>query len=93
MVAQINAVRVWPKGFFGLVKKFRVLLKIIIKSDWFNNTLMIAVLINTVIMALASYGISEEFEAKLDAGNLFFTWFFICEMTIKLTAIGVKKYV
>lgn len=54
---------------------------------------MIAVLINTVIMALASYGISEEFEAKLDAGNLFFTWFFICEMTIKLTAIGVKKYV
>ena len=54
---------------------------------------MIAVLINTVIMALASYGITEEFEAKLDAGNLFFTWFFICEMTIKLTAIGVKKYV
>lgn len=65
----------------------------IIKSDWFNNLLMIAVLINTVIMSLASYGITEEFEAKLDAGNLFFTWFFICEMTIKLTAIGVKKYV
>jgi hypothetical protein len=84
---------VWPKGFYGWVKKFRVLLKIIIKSDWFNNTLMIAVLINTVIMALASYGITKEFEAKLDAGNLFFTWFFICEMTIKLTAIGVKKYV
>lgn len=83
----------WPKGLYGWVKKFRVLLKMIIKSDWFNNLLMIAVLINTVIMSLASYGITEEFEAKLDAGNLFFTWFFICEMTIKLTAIGVKKYV
>jgi hypothetical protein len=84
---------VWPKGPYGWVKKFRVLLKMIIKSDWFNNVLMIAVLINTVIMSLASYGITKEFEAKLDAGNLFFTWFFICEMTIKLTAIGVKKYV
>ena len=83
----------WPKGLYGWVKKFRVLLKMIIKSDWFNNLLMIAVLINTVIMSLASYGITEEFQAKLDAGNLFFTWFFICEMTIKLTAIGVKKYV
>ena len=83
----------WPKGLYGWVKKFRVLLKMIIKSDLFNNLLMIAVLINTVIMSLASYGITEEFEAKLDAGNLFFTWFFICEMTIKLTAIGVKKYV
>ena len=83
----------WPKGLYGWVKKFRVILKMIIKSDWFNNLLMIAVLINTVIMSLASYGITEEFEAKLDAGNLFFTWFFICEMTIKLTAIGVKKYV
>jgi len=93
VVAQINGVRVWPKGFFGWVKKFRVLLKMIIKSDWFNNLLMIAVLINTVIMSLASYGITKEFEAKLDAGNLFFTWFFICEMTIKLTAIGVRKYV
>lgn len=65
----------------------------IIKADWFNNCLMAAVLINTVIMALASYGITAEFSAKLDSGNLFFTWFFICEMSIKLTAIGVKKYV
>ncbi len=65
----------------------------IIKADWFNNLLMIAVLINTAIMSLASYGITAEFSAKLDAGNLFFTWFFIIEMTIKLTAIGVKKYV
>ena len=92
-VSQINSVRVWPKGLFGYVKKFRVFLKMIIKADWFNNLLMIAVLINTVIMALASYGITADFQSKLDSANLFFTWFFICEMTIKMTAIGIRKYI
>jgi len=65
-VSQINAVRIWPKGFFGYVKKFRCFLKVIIKSDWFFSLIMLAVLINTVIMALASYGITAEFQAKLD---------------------------
>jgi hypothetical protein len=57
----INGVRVWPKGYFGWVKKFRVLLKMIIKANLFNNMLMAAVLCNTVIMSLASYGITPEF--------------------------------
>ena len=91
-IAQINAVRVWPKGFFGYVKKFRVFLKMIIKHSLFNNMLMAAVLANTAVMSLASYGISKEFAAGLDSANLFFTWFFICELVIKFTAIGVRKY-
>lgn len=60
-VSQINAMRVWPKGLFGYVKKFRVLLKMIIKHSLFNNMLMAAVLANTAVMSLASYGITEEF--------------------------------
>lgn len=84
--------RVWPKGLFGLVKKFRVLLKMIIKHSLFNNMLMAAVLANTAVMSLASYGITEAFQADLDSANLFFTWFFITEMAIKFTAIGVRKY-
>lgn len=51
--------RVWPKGLFGYVKKFRVLLKMIIKHSLFNNMLMGAVLANTAVMSLASYGITE----------------------------------
>ena len=92
VISQINAMRVWPKGLFGLVKKFRVLLKMIIKHSLFNNMLMAAVLANTAVMSLASYGITEAFQADLDSANLFFTWFFITEMGIKFTAIGVRKY-
>jgi hypothetical protein len=53
---------------------------------------MAAVLANTAVMSLASYGITESFQADLDSANLFFTWFFITEMGIKFTAIGVRKY-
>lgn len=91
-IVQINATRVWPKGLFGYVKKFRVFLKMIIKHSLFNNMLMGAVLANTAVMSLGSYGITAEFAAALDSANLFFTWFFICEMGIKFTAIGVRKY-
>jgi hypothetical protein len=64
----------------------------IIKHSLFNNMLMAAVLANTAVMSLASYGITESFQADLDSANLFFTWFFITEMGIKFTAIGVRKY-
>ena len=53
---------------------------------------MAAVLANTAVMALASYGITVELAANLDSANLFFTWFFICEMVLKFAAIGVRKY-
>lgn len=33
IIEKVNAVRVWPKGFFGWVKKFRCFLKIGIKHE------------------------------------------------------------
>lgn len=92
VVEQVNAVRVWPNGFLCYIKKIRVLLKMMIKSGWYNNLIMGAVLANTVLMGLASYGITDEFATALDNGNTFFTWFFVAEMIIKFSGIGVKKY-
>jgi len=66
IIENINAVRVWPKGFFGYVKKFRVFLKTIIRASSFDNLLMFMVIANTVVMSLGSYGISPEFESGLD---------------------------
>jgi len=52
-----------------------------------------SVLLNTFLMALDRYGLSEETKASYEFYNLIFTWIFIIEMGIKLLAIGVKKYV
>lgn len=52
-----------------------------------------AVVANTVVMALNSYGISAETSSNLDTANAFFTWFFIVELAIKVFCIGPKKYI
>lgn len=65
----------------------------ITKSSFFDNLMLGSVLLNTFLMALDRYGLSEETKASYEFYNLIFTWIFIIEMGIKLLAIGVKKYV
>jgi hypothetical protein len=89
ILEKLNAVRVWPKGFFGLVKKFRCFLKMGIKHDQFGNLMLAAVIANTVVMALNGYGISEDMVKKLEMASTYFTWIFIVEMAVKLVAIGI----
>lgn len=43
--------RVWPKGGFGLLKKARVLLKMMVKHDLFDTAMTLAVGMNTCVMA------------------------------------------
>lgn len=88
----MNQVRVWPKGFYNYVKKFRCILKRFIRLGIYNNFLMVCVLMNTVVMAMDSYDIDPATEASLEEINLVFTWIFIVEMTIHLMARGPKKY-
>jgi hypothetical protein len=77
---------------FGHVKKIRCFLKIIAKSSVFDNSMLICVLLNTVVMAMESYGLSKDDKFYLEAANSVFTWIFIVEMSTKLLAIGVSKY-
>lgn len=88
----MNLLRVWPKGFYNLVKKFRCLLKQFIRLSLFDNFLTVCVLFNTIVMAMDSYEIDATTQADLDFLNQIFTWIFIVEMTIKLVARGPKKY-
>jgi len=60
VVKYVNAVRVWPKGFYGWVKKFRCLLKIIVQHPVFDNSMLISVVLNTIIMAMEAHGNSDE---------------------------------
>ena len=92
VVKRINAVRVWPKGPLGYLKKARCLLKIIVKSGLFDSAMTLFVLLNTVVMGMERYGMDEETENFLLMANDLFTWIFIAEMGSKILALGPKKY-
>ena len=89
----LNKMRVWPKYSFGYIKKARCLLKMFVKSSFFENFMTFCVLANTIVMAMDKYGNDADVEATLDFYNNIFTWIFIVEMVLKLLAIGPKKYV
>ena len=89
----LNTVRIWPKGFFGVLKKVQCMLKIVAKSSLFDNSMLASVLLNTFVMASEAHQNTEDFKDKLELANLVFTYIFIFEMGIKLLSIGPKKYV
>ena len=89
----MNKLRVWPKGVAGVLKRARFLLKSIMLSGLMDNFMTFAVLINTVVMAMDRYGVKEEEERITTKVNQFFTFLFIVEFVLKITAIGPKKYV
>jgi hypothetical protein len=88
----MNKVRVWPYGLEGFIKKFRTLVKMFVNTSFFDNSMTVCVLLNTIAMASDYYGISPEQSAFLVKANDTFTWIFICEMNLKFIAVGVKKY-
>ena len=59
VLAKCNKTRVWPKGLFYFIKRFRCILKNIIRFGLFDNFLTGCVLVNTVVMAMDSYDIKE----------------------------------
>lgn len=92
VIERINAVRVWPKGFMGFVKKARCLLKMMVKHELFNSLMTFCVLLNTIVMGMDSYNMSESITSFTEQANSVFTWIFIGEMSSKILAVGPKKY-
>ena len=92
ILAKMNMLRVWPKGFHNTVKKIRSFIKAFTRLGLFENFLTLCVLINTVVMAMDSYDIKPDTQKTLEDMNEVFTWIFICEMTLKLLARGPRKY-
>lgn len=92
VVTYLNAVRVWPKNLYGYIKKIRITLKMLVRSGPFDNAMLISVLLNTVVMSMDRFDLEPEPKKVLEDMNTFFTWIFIIEMSLKLMAIGAKKY-
>ena len=53
---KISSVRVWPKGKYNYIKKFRALLKMHCMNPLFENSMTFCVLLNTVVMSMDKYG-------------------------------------
>ena len=88
----MNKLRVWPKGPHNQIKKARSFIKAFTRLGLFENFLTLCVLINTIVMAMNSYSITDDMEKKLEQMNEIFTWIFIVEMCLKLLARGPRKY-
>jgi hypothetical protein len=65
----MSSLRVWPKGFPGVVKRIRFVIKKFINSGFMDNVMTLAVFINTVVMALDRYGIKENEKAITNTIN------------------------
>ena len=68
-IKHLNSLRVWPLFAFGYVKKARCLLKMCVKTSLFENFMTLSVLLNTIVMAMDSYGIDKGLEASLEDIN------------------------
>jgi hypothetical protein len=88
----MNQVRVWPKGGFGIFKRYRFALKQVTKHPFFDNLMTSAVLLNTIVMAMERYAMPDAEKILLENMNEVFTWLFIFEMFSKLAAVGIEKY-
>lgn len=65
----------------------------LVSSAPFRILVNAAIVLNTVVLAIDHYGIDETQSNALDAVNLCFTIFFLCEVLLKLAAIGPNTFV
>ena len=79
------------RGFDGKIKVFRNKCKLFVLSDFFNNFLLLCVILNMLI--LASDGlIGEKYSLILAILNDFFTMLFLLESIIKLIGLGSNEF-
>ena len=91
-VSLVSGVRIWPKALYGYWKRARTPVKALVKSQPFDYFLLAAVFGNTIVLSLDAYGISSAEAAQLSILNTVFTWIFIVEASLKITGLGIVKY-
>ena len=70
----------------------RFILRVKVKSGFFDNLMTFAVLLNTITLAVNHHNMEQQLEDLLRELNTIFTWLFIYEMASKVVAVGVVKY-
>lgn len=61
-------------------------------SNWFNITINVFIIGNTVVLSWDHYGIAPSEAEILDYVNFVFASIFFFEMVVKLTGMGIRGY-
>jgi uncharacterized membrane protein len=86
------AVRIWRKGFIGMIKITRHIIKVFITGAFMDNCMTLCVAFNTICLAMDRYGIDPVTSKFLTTSNTIFTYIFISEMGLKIIGLGIVKY-
>lgn len=58
-----------------------------------QNLVTLAVMTNTIVLAIDHYGISNELSAILTKLNTFFTYFFAIELFLRFCGLGISEFI
>lgn len=84
----VEQTQVWLGGILGIIDAIRKRIKWFTLSSVFDNSLMICVLMNTVILALDGIVTSASGLAILDKFNFSFTIIFTLDCGLKIIGMG-----
>lgn len=68
-------------------------LQTVVASWWFGLLIVVAIVVNTIVLALDSYPVNNDRERIAEAINLVLSIVFLLEMLLKLAAMGPRVYV
>jgi Ion transport protein len=64
----------------------------VVESPAVSNFFMLAIIVNSIFLALESADMSPGLSKTLEGANVFFTWLFAVEFALQLSALGAKRY-
>merc|ERR1719247_2971244 len=63
-----------------------------VRTDFFNNMIMIFIVLNTIVMASEHHGQPDWLMTSQEFLNYIFTAVFLLEMILKLVGLGFQEY-
>ena len=81
----------WEGGIYGLYQALRRQVRNFALGKWFDNFIMMSVLINTIVLALDGLVTGSQ-KKTLSTLNLAFTYVFTADMVLKMFGMGVTEY-
>lgn len=68
-------------------------IKLVVESKWFQQGILLAILINTLSMGIEFHNQPEELTAIVETSNIVFSGIFAIEMVLKVIAEGPFRYI
>ncbi|EGR31326.1 hypothetical protein IMG5_112530 [Ichthyophthirius multifiliis] len=86
-------INIYIQGFLGVIKVLHKHHKKFVQGNIFNNMALVAVFLNTVLLALDGSFQDESTNLLLDSISEIFTYIFMTEMSLKILALGILGYI